>query len=180
MKIILMVVLTTFGITAQAAEFDKTYQLEEQTLQLCASTPMKKMLFNLGDVALYAKDCAAVDADSLTAQPVHLTFKYERAFDGEDFIKSSDELIQRNSDAAEYQNIKADLDSFNANYQAIADGERYDIGWSQATGLLLSKNNRQLAQHDSAELADVYFRIWFGDEPFSQKMKDALLSGNGS
>ncbi|HSG92293.1 MAG TPA: chalcone isomerase family protein, partial [Methylotenera sp.] len=173
------VVLATFVITAQAADFAKTYQLEDQTLQLCASTPMKKMLFDLGDVALYAIDCVAVNADSLTAQPVHLTFKYERAFDAEDFIKSSDELIKRNSDDAEYQSIKADLERFNANYQAIADGERYDIGWSQATGLLLSKNNRQLAQHDSAELADVYFRIWFGDEPFSQKMKDALLSGNG-
>ncbi len=177
MKLALMTALAAFGMAVQAAEFDKTYQLEEHTLQLCASTPMKKMMFNLGDVALYAKDCAAVNADSLTAQPIHLTFKYKRAFDGEDFIKSSDELIKRNSENAEYQSIKADLDAFNANYQAIADGERYDIGWSQATGLRLSKNNRQLAQHDSAELADVYFRIWFGDEPFSQKMKDALLSG---
>lgn len=179
MKLALMIVLATFGITVQAADFDKIYQLDEQTLKLCASTPMKKMLFNLGDVALYAKDCATVNADSLITQPVHLTFKYERAFDGEDFIKSSDELIKRNSDESEYQSIKADLDSFNANYQAIANGERYDISWSQATGLLLSKNNRQLAQHDSAELADVYFRIWFGDDPFSQKMKEALLSGNG-
>lgn len=179
MKMMLMAVLATFGFTAHAADFDKTYQLEEQTLQLCASTPMKKMLFNLGDVALYAKDCAKVDADSLTSQPVHLTFKYERAFEGEDFIKSSDELIKRNSNDAEYQSVKADLDAFNAKYQAIADGERYDIGWSQMTGLLLSKNNRQLAQHNSAELADIYFRIWFGDEPFSQKMKDALLSGKG-
>lgn len=180
MKLGLMTVLATFGITAHAADFDKTYQLEEQTLQLCANTPMKKMLFNLGDVALYAKDCATVDADSLTAQPVNLTFKYERAFDGEDFVKSSVELIKRNSDDAEYHSIKSDLDSFNSNYQAIADGERYDISWSQATGLLLSKNNRQLAQHNSAELADIYFRIWFGEEPFSQKMKDALLGGKDS
>lgn len=178
MKGILTAILVTVSCSVQAADFDKTYQLGEQTLQLCAQTPMKKMLFNLGDVALYAKDCAAVKADSLTTQPVHLTFKYERGFDGEDFIKSSDELIKRNTDATEYQAIKADLDTFNANYQAIANGERYDIGWSETTGLVLSKNNRQLSQQDSAELAEVYFRIWFGSEPFSKKMKQALLSGS--
>lgn len=177
MKILVLVSLFFAGFTVQAAEFDKTYQLGDEQLALCAHTPMKKMLFNLGDVALYARDCSAVNADSLTSQPVHLTFKYERAFDGEDFIKSSDELIKRNTDDAEYQAIKTDLDSFNARYEAIADGERYDIGWSEATGLRLSKNNRQLNQHDSAELAGIYFRIWFGNEPFSQKMKNDLLSG---
>lgn len=175
MKVLLAAVMATFSLTAQAAEFDKTYQLGEQKLMLCAQTPMKKMLFNLGDVALYAQDCSAVNANSLTAQPVHLTFKYERGFDGEDFIKSSDELIKRNTDDAEYQAIKTDLQVFNDNYEAIANGERYDIGWSQQTGLVLSKNNRQLSQHDSADLAAIYFRIWFGDEPFSQDMKAALL-----
>lgn len=176
MKIMLIAVLALSSITAHAAEFDKTYQLGGQSLELCAHTPMKKMLFNLGDVALYAQDCSSVKADSLTSQPVHLTFKYERGFDGEDFIKSSDELIKRNTDDNEYQAIKSSLDKFNANYQAIAEGERYDISWSDETGLLLSKNNRQLSQHDSAKLADIYFRIWFGDEPFSEDMKQALLS----
>ncbi|MDX1573062.1 MAG: chalcone isomerase family protein [Methylophaga sp.] len=177
MKSTLAAVLALSSITAYAAEFDKTYQLGNKTLELCAHTPMKKMLFNLGDVALYAQDCSSVKADSLTSQPVHLTFKYERGFDGEDFIKSADELIKRNTDDQEYQAIKAGLDKFNANYQAIADGERYDISWSETTGMLLSKNNRQLSQHESAKLADVYFRIWFGDEPFSEDMKQALLNG---
>jgi hypothetical protein len=171
-----MMAMLSIG-NAQAAEFDASYELGDTSLTLCAHTPMKKMLFNLGDVALYAKDCSAVSADSLTSQPVHLTFKYERGFDGEDFIKSSDELIKRNSDDAEYQAIKADLRRFNENYEAIADGERYDIGWSEQTGLVLSKNMRQLSQHDSADLAAIYFRIWFGDAPFSQDMKEALLSG---
>ena len=177
MKLFLTVLMAIFSLNVQAAEFDKTYQLGEQSLTLCAQTPMKKMLFNLGDVALYAKDCAAVNADSLTSQPVHLTFKYERGFDGEDFITSSDELIKRNTDDAEYQAIKTDLQRFNDNYEAIADGERYDIGWSEQTGLVLSKNNRQLSQQNSAELAAIYFRIWFGNEPFSRDIKEALLSG---
>lgn len=177
MKLMLISALAVFSFSAQAADFDKNYQIGDQSLQLCAHTPMKKMLFNLGDVALYAEDCAVVKADSLTSQPINLTFKYERGFDGEDFIKSSDELIKRNSDDQEYNAIKADLDAFNATYQAIADGEHYDIGWSQATGLILSKNDRQLSQADSAALAAIYFRIWFGNEPFSENMKEALLSG---
>ncbi|MDT8310176.1 MAG: chalcone isomerase family protein [Methylophaga sp.] len=177
MKSILMAILASFSITAWAADFAKTYQLGGQNLELCAHTPMKKMLFNLGDVALYAENCAVVKADSLTSQPINLTFKYERNFDGEDFIRSSDELIKRNTDATEYQTIKADLAAFNASYQAIADGEHYDIGWSEASGLILSKNDRQLSQADSASLAAIYFRIWFGNEPFSQNIKEALLSG---
>lgn len=177
MKLLLTAVLAAFSITVQAADFTKTYQLGEHTLELCAHTPMKKMLFNLGDVALYAKNCVGIESESLTSQPINLTFKYERGFNGEDFIKSSDELIKRNSDDDEYIAIKADLDAFNANYQSIADGEHYDIGWSQATGLILSKNDRQLSQSNSAALAEIYFRIWFGNEPFSDSMKEALLSG---
>lgn len=162
---------------SHAAEFEPHYQLGTQTLTLCSQTPMKKMLFNLGDVALYAKDCAIVTADTLTSQPVHLTFKYERAFDGDDFIESSDVLIKRNTAQDEYKAIQTELSAFNANYQAISDGERYDIGWSETTGLVLSKNNRQLSQSNSAELASIYFRIWFGKDPFSNAMKNALLEG---
>jgi len=159
-----------------AADFDTTRTLDNHQLTLCASANMRKMLFNIGDVALYLKDCNQASAETLTEQPVKLSFVYQRAFDGEDFIKSSDVLIQRNISAAEYAAIKDELEAFNANYQAIARDEVYEIAYSQETGLLLSKNGRQLSQSDSEALAAAYFTIWFGQDPFSNKMKNDLLN----
>ncbi|AFJ01518.1 hypothetical protein Q7C_340 [Methylophaga frappieri] len=162
-------------LPVQAVAFQPTITLQQDTLSLCASSPMKKMLFDLGEVALYALDCQSLSAESLTDQPVYLSFRYARSFDAEDFIDSSETLIRRNSDADKFAQIAASLSAFNANYEAISDGERYDIGWSEQTGLILKKNDRLLSQSDSAQLADVYFRIWFGDKPFSTRLKNNLL-----
>lgn len=171
----LLSVFLTIQPVAYAADFETSRTLESHQLSLCASTNMRKMLFNIGDVALYLKDCNQATADTLTQQPVKLSFVYQRAFDGEDFIKSSDVLIQRNISATDYAAIEDKLKAFNANYQAIAKDEVYEIAYSQETGLLLTKNGRLLSQSDSEELAAAYFTIWFGQNPFSTKMKNDLL-----
>lgn len=176
MNKLLFIGLMSLSYFSYAEEFDTTRSLDNHQLTLCASTNMRKMLFNIGDVALYLKDCSQASAETLTEQPVKLSFVYQRAFDGEDFIKSSDVLIQRNISVADYAAIEEELKAFNANYQAIAKDEVYEIAYSQETGLLLSKNGRQLSQSSSAQLAAAYFTIWFGDNPFSNKMKNELLS----
>lgn len=172
--LLMLLCSATFPATA-ADDFAANNSLASTELTLCSSTNMRKMLFNLGDVALYAKDCAQVSAETLTDQPIKLVFNYERNFDGEDFIKSSEVLIERNINNANYSALKNELNAFNANYQAIAKGGVYEIAYSEASGLVLIKNDRQLSQSDSAELAKAYFTIWFGEDPFSDDVKENLL-----
>lgn len=161
---------------AHANSFEAQIQLNNTTvLQQCSAVPIRVMVFNLGDVALYREQCT--DESDLTSQPVQLSFIYKRQFDAEDFQKSSVELLKRNVDSSTFNAIESALIDFNAGYQDARQGDRYDIRFSAETGLMLFKNGQQLSQSDNLQLGEVYFDIWFGDDPFSKRMKNDLLAG---
>lgn len=160
---------------ANANSFESEIQLETTALQQCSAVPIKVMLFNLGDVALYREECN--DTSDLTSLPIQLSFIYKRSFDAEDFQKSSVELLKRNLDKQTFDAIEAALTDFNAGYQEAKQGDRYDIRFSSDLGLRLFKNGQQLSQSDNSLLGEVYFDIWFGKDPFSKGMKRDLLAG---
>ncbi|MDX1750435.1 MAG: chalcone isomerase family protein [Methylophaga sp.] len=160
---------------ASANSFESEIQLDKSTLQQCSAVPIKVMLFNLGDVALYREQCS--DDSALTSQSIQLSFIYKRSFDAEDFQKSSVELLQRNLDEDLFKSIEMALLDFNAGYQKAEEGDRYDIRYSSESGLLLFKNGQQLSQSDDAQLGKAYFDIWFGKDPFSKGIKEDLLAG---
>lgn len=160
---------------ASANSFESEIKLGDSTLQQCSAVPIKVMLFNLGDVALYREQCS--DDTELTSQPVQLSFIYKRSFDAEDFQKSSVKLLQRNLDDDFFKSIEMALLDFNAGYQKAEEDDRYDIRYSAESGLLLFKNGQQLSQSDDAQLGKAYFDIWFGKDPFSNGMKEDLLAG---
>lgn len=160
---------------ASANSFESKIQLDNTTLQQCSAVPIKVMLFNLGDVALYREQCR--EDSELTSQMVQLSFIYKRAFDAEDFQKSSLELLKRNVNQTTFESIESALVEFNSGYQQAEPGDRFDIRYSSAEGLILFKNGQQLSQSDDAKLGEVYFDIWFGQDPFSKGMKKDLLAG---
>ena len=160
---------------ANANSFESEIQLETTALQQCSAVPIKVMLFNLGDVALYREECN--DTSDLTSLPVQLSFIYKRSFDAEDFQNSSVELLKRNVDENTFNSIETALIDFNSGYQEAVEGDRFDIRFSPEVGLMLFKNGQQLSQSDDAELGKVYFDIWFGEDPFSKRMKNDLLAG---
>ncbi|MCB2426179.1 chalcone isomerase family protein [Methylophaga pinxianii] len=169
------VILLSVFQSVHANSFESEIRLNDHTLKQCSAVPIKVMLFNLGDVALYREQCN--DNTELTSKPLQLSFIYKRSFDAEDFQKSSVELLKRNLDANTFASIESALLEFNAGYQQADEGDRYDIRFSAATGLVLFKNGIQLSQSDNAQLGKTYFDIWFGQDPFSKGMKNDLLAG---
>jgi len=171
---LLLLSLMPFQLVS-ANNFEPVISLDNFTLQQCSVVPIKVMLFNLGDVALYREQCN--EDTELTSQPLQLSFIYKRSFDADDFQKSSVELLKRNLDENTYASIEQALVKFNAGYQQAEKGDRYDIRYSDGSGLLLFKNGQQLSQSDNAQLGRLYFDIWFGQDPFSKGMKKDLLAG---
>lgn len=173
-KRILLFALIPFHVVS-ANSFESKIQLDNFTLQQCSAVPIKVMLFNLGDVALYREQCS--DDTDLTSQPIQLSFIYKRSFDAENFQKSSVELLKRNLDESTFESIETGLLKFNTGYQQAEPGDRFDIRYSSSEGLMLFKNGQQISQSDDAQLGEVYFDIWFGKDPFSKRMKKDLLAG---
>ncbi|THK40323.1 hypothetical protein E8Q33_14295 [Methylophaga sp. SB9B] len=173
-KLVLWSLLLPFQL-ASANSFESEIPFDNSVLQQCSAVPIRVMVFNLGDVALYRQQCT--DDSDLTSQPLQLSFIYKRSFDAEDFQKSSVELLKRNIDAKTFDAIETALIDFNAGYQEAKQGDRFDIRFSSEAGLMLFKNGQQLSHSDNTQLGEVYFDIWFGQDPFSKRMKNDLLAG---
>jgi len=155
-----------------AETFSSHIQTEHGQLAKCSQTEISVMTFiEVADAALYSSDCAQLPA--LTAD-LQLSFIYHRNIAAEDFIEAAETLLERNLSAAEFMQIEQELTQFNMGYESVAEGDRYDIRRNQ-DGLSLFKNNRLVSQHASATLGQRYYQIWFGDKPFNNKLKQALL-----
>lgn len=176
-KAMLSLLLLTIVDSAHSAKadmgFSANYQLGEQTFERCTTTNIKAMIFvNVGDAALYLDNCQQADMDEFL-----LAIRYERSFTAKEFRDSSEVLIQRNVTADQFQAIRQELERFNSAYQAVKPGDEYRISFTQDRGLELRKNDQQIIQSDNIELAQAYFKVWFGDKPFNKGMKNNLLKG---
>ena len=154
--------------------FSDSVMVGEQPLELCNNAKIKVMaMFTVGQAAMYLQDCKQ-QTEPLN-QPIQLSIVYQREFTPEDFQKSAYKLLQRNLSEQQFGAIEDQLQEFNSNYQAISKGERYDICYSENTGLMLHKNGQLISQSPSQALGESYFQIWFGERPFNKKLKKALL-----
>ncbi|MTI63469.1 chalcone isomerase family protein [Methylophaga sp.] len=161
-----------FAQHSLADVFSSQVQTQYGQLEKCSQTQISVMKFiDVADAALYSSDCTQLPA--LTSD-LQLSFIYHRDIAAEDFIEAAETLLERNLSATEFQQIEQDLAQFNTGYESVAEGDRYDIRRNQ-DGLSLFKNNRLVSQHASTTLGQRYYQIWFGDKPFNDKLKQALL-----
>lgn len=161
-----------FAQHSVAQTFSGQVQTEHGQLSKCSQTEITVMKFiDVADAALYSSNCAQLPVLSADLQ---LSFIYHREIAAEDFIEAAQTLLERNLSAPEFQQIEQDLAQFNSGYQSVAEGDRYDIRRNQ-NGLSLFKNKRLVSQHASTTLGQRYYQIWFGDKPFNEKLKQALL-----
>lgn len=175
-RLLMMFLVLCLPALSQAQPFTQQLNTGSQTLNKCNQTEVTAMLVvDVADAALYSADCSILPK---LADEVQLSFIYKRGFAAEDFIEAADTLLKRNLSDSEYQQIQADLAQFNQSYQSVVEGDRYDIRLT-ADGLSLLKNGKLISQHASQTLGEHYFAIWFGDDPFNKKMKQALLKSAG-
>lgn len=168
----LIMALLCLSFQATAEDFPDFISSDGSQLQQCSKTAIKVLKFiDVGQAALFTSDCG--ELPDLTPS-LQLSFIYHRDFDADDFVEASETLLQRNLTDGQYAEIKNELDRFNQSYQSVVEGDRYDIRLNQ-NGLFLIKNGTQLSHSTSQLLGKHYYQIWFGEQPFNQNLKQALL-----
>ena len=171
-RIRLTLCLLFLPLMTYAEDFPSNISLSNGQLQKCSQTEITVMMFiDVAKAALFSSDCAQLPR--LTDE-LQLSFIYQRDFKGEDFVEAAETLLQRNLSRDEYQQIESELDRFNQHYQAVKEGDRYDVRLTRA-GLYLIKNDEVISHSSSLVLGKRYYQIWFGQKPFNDKMKQALL-----
>ena len=146
----------------------------QTTWHQCSQAPVVALaFFTVGEVSLARPDCA------LQAQwsepPLQLTFAYHHAVPGDAFARSSLEMIRRNIDPGTFARLEPRLRAFNSVYRDIDAGDAYRLRYLHGDRVELWLNDTLLTQEQGKDFALAYLSIWFGQDPYSDKMKRLLL-----
>lgn len=161
-----LLVPLTLGSNASAADFD--------SMTRCSSAEVKALkVFNVGQASLFRADCDVVDP---LAPPMRLAFGYNREVPGDAFAKAARKMIERNVAEDTFESLKSRIDSFNSHYRTTRDGDRYTLDYDEDQSLVLRLNGEKLAEEQGKAFAQAYFSIWFGEDPYSDDLKEELLS----
>ena len=83
-------------------------------------------------------------------------------------------FLEKNLNDRDFEQLKPRFEGFNSHYQDIGDGDTYAMVY-QDEQLLLMLNDEPLTNEQGDRFARAYLRIWFGENPYSNNLKEALL-----
>lgn len=174
----LLIVLTTITSTAVAAAeamFPKLIIRQQVTLTRCSTAPLKAFrFFEVGQAGLYLDQCGN-NIEIFSPQTKFLRFLYSREIPKRAFQEAADKYLQSNL-GIRYASMETVFNRFNNAYQDVQFGDYYDLIYESGAGLILQLNGKTLAAIVEPEIALAYFNIWFGATPFSDGLKQALLT----
>ncbi|PKM21548.1 MAG: hypothetical protein CVV10_08815 [Gammaproteobacteria bacterium HGW-Gammaproteobacteria-14] len=154
-----------------------SYIDEQQVLMLCNKAPVHALRFiHVGEASLWRDSCDSEEQNSALQPPLLLEFAYQRNVPGSAFARAATTMIERNIDSAEFRALADRLEAFNSHYIAIGSGDRYQLRYLADGTLDLLLNDSLLASEKGHEFAQSYLSIWFGDQPYSERMKEQLLA----
>lgn len=144
-------------------------------LKRCSQAQIKAFkVMHVGYAGLYLERCKQ-KINIFNKSPKSLRFVYERAIPARAFREAAHEYLKTNL-GSEFDRWEPIIDTFNLGYKDIKDGDYYDLIYDPKTGLTLEMNGVQLARLEDPGIGLAYFNIWFGKEPFSEQLKEDLLT----
>jgi hypothetical protein len=135
------------------------------------------VVFRVYAGALYAPSEIAGE-DILSADvPKRLELHYLLDISAEDFRKSGLAFLEKQQSPADLIALADRLETFNAAYQDVQEGDRYALEYHPETGTRLLKNDEELVRVPGLDFARAYFGIWLDpQQPLSSSFRDDLLA----
>jgi hypothetical protein len=144
-------------------------------LQRCSEVELKVIgLFSVGTASLHLDDCAQADR-VLEPIPKMFSLELDRDMAGSDLVDSAQDLLVDNLGVDSVEALPAELACLANAYVDAEDGERFDVVYEPEQRLALYRNDELLRECPDQGRGHEYFKIWFGAEPFNERMKEKLL-----
>ena len=143
--------------------------VQAQSLNQCGNGPLMVGQKQVGMASYFAQNCS----QSWKEQTIQMDFSYTQNIPEWAFKRAATHLLKRN---VKDPNIQAIFNPISDLYRPVRSGDLYRLKYSHATQTLsLSLNRKNLGQLQHP-LAQQYFNIWLGPQPFSAKLKQQLLN----
>lgn len=173
MKLLLVSLLLIFSMGANAAT--KSLSAPVINWQMCSQAEVRAfVIFSVAHAQLYRQYCPAGQLP--LTPPLMLVFRYSRDVPADAFQRSSVHMIKKNLSAQAYASLSTRIANFNRGYRNTQDGDVYRLEYRHDGRFLLYFNGQQVASEKGDDFAHAYLSIWFGTEPYSNNLKQALLT----
>lgn len=173
LSLLFLLLLPPAAITAPLPEPIRA--ATDKPLQQCSSGIIEVWGFiDVGKASVWLPDCDRLEMPF--QPPLMLRFGYDREVPGDAFAKSARAMLERNMEASTYQSLEEQFETFNGSYRDTQDGDIYSMLWREDGSVILWLNDGKLAEEQGGRFARHYLKIWFGPDPYSNKLKEALLT----
>ena len=134
-----------------------------------------KMFFKLYDAALFTAAGATAEEVLTSNCSFRLEFRYLRRISKATILKSANHMLAKNLSAADLSRITAATEQLHATYRSVQTGDVSSLTYIVGRGTTFAINGEQLITIPSKEFAQHYLKIWLGERPVSQQLRDRLL-----
>jgi len=119
--------------------------------------------FKVYSAALFVqKDSLVTDPNTLFDHPLALTLSYYRDIQAKDFIRSSNELLEKNPEY-DRNSTEGIFEQFYASFRDISEGQSYTLVWNPKEGLELYLDGAKLGSLSDTAAGRLYLEIWLSD-----------------
>lgn len=172
---VLSVLIAFFASHLVSATFSSNVEVSGDNLDLRGEGNFKWFFFDLYDAALYLPSDVE-SSNVLGSTPKKLILRYNRDVPSEKIVEAGNELLKKNCLPAEFDAILTDLERINLAYESPKKGDTYALSFHpKRNSTILYFNNVEVAEIEGEEFANLYFRIWLGQHPVSERLRDELL-----
>lgn len=168
------------SVDIAGVKFEEQSQLENQTLTLNGAGLRTRFFFKVYAVALYLSTPAHDTPAVLSARgPRRIDIVTLRDLTAKQFTDALADGLKKNLNAAELAAVQSRFDRFIATLLAIEnakEGTRITIDFVPATGTELHIDGAPTgAPIDGLDFYNALLRVWIGDKPAQDDLKQALL-----
>lgn len=175
--------VTVGAVEIAGAKIDESAQVAGQTLKLNGAGIRYKVFFKVYVAALYLPGNKTTTADVLAQPgPKRISLNILRDLRSEDLGQRFIEGIRKNADMAERTRLMDSMLALGQMFSQLPDmkkGDVVDIDSVPGTGTTAQFNGKRIG----APIADPLFynallKIWLGNHPVDEKLKQALLNSS--
>ena len=141
---------------------------QAQSLNPCGHGPLLVGQKQVGTASYFAQNCS----QPWQEQNIQMDFAYTQNIPEWAFKRAATHLLKRN---LKDPKIPALFNPITDLYRPVRSGDLYRLKYTHATQTLSLYLNRQNLGQLQHPLAQQYFNIWLGPQPFSAKLKQQLL-----
>lgn len=107
--------------------------------------------------------------------PIGLRLQYDRNFKKSSLVGSADKVLRDQYSSEQLDAISQQLESINSAYVDVKKGDEYTLIYHPIRGTTLYFNDKEEVTIPGQQFAEIYFSIWLGNHPDSQKLSRKLL-----